>query len=462
MIKHLQKGTDYLGYGGQGLIMSLDQFVQFIKYNNYKYRDNNNNNAISNFNEIPKPENCVVKIISCTIAWLSELSELTQAKEDLNLTYVDPYKMGGHFYTDEYVGRCTYGDGFVTFSLNIQKFSVIFMKRLEPVEKNTSSKGEGENKEIWDKVIKPLMIQLATYHKLGKVHRDIKEMNIMKDGKNATLIDFGMARTIDVMKADPVRNLAGTSYYISCWYEMLNAMSVETRTKRLDTRGWPYKFMTSTINYQNGRRHRIINKRTFFIALCEANMINYILNTHGMKDIGSNESIVRQQDIIVRQRDIIKEHVGTFMKMNDWYTLALTIQELYDVQLPALPDGYDTQGIITKCYRPPNEKEVLCHNIKHVLSETKWPKGNAWKDILDSIINIKTKKEESIYLGGTAKKGIYKVLGRERKAYKKKGGGNVLYVKVKGQEMTLKEARNKEKKEKKISKPKGTQKRSIN
>lgn len=34
-----------------------------------------------------------------------------------------------------------------------------------------------------------------------------------------------------------------------------------------------------------------------------------------------------------------------------------------------------------------------------------------------------------------------KILGRNRKVYKKKGNGNVLYVKVKGQEMTLKEAR---------------------
>jgi hypothetical protein len=136
------------------------------------------------------------------------------------------------------------------------------------------------------------------------------------------------------------------------------------------------------------------------------------------------------------------------MKMNDWYTLALTIQELYDVQLPELPSGYDAQKWYTKCYRPPNDKELLCNNIEHVLSKTQWPTGNAWKDILDSIIKTKEAKatyRDKVQRGGAAKKGIYKVLGRDRKAYKKKGGGNVLYVKVKGQEMTLKEARTREK-----------------
>lgn len=150
---------------------------------------------------------------------------------------------------------------------------------------------------------------------------------------------------------------------------------------------------------------------------------------------------------------VVRDHVGTFMKMNDWFALALTIQVLYDVKLPELPSGYAPQGWFTKCYRSPNEKEVFCRNMQSLLSKDKY-EGDEWRKILKSIVATHDLKIKHIPQGGGAKKVIYKILGRNRKVYKKKGTGNVLYVKVKSQEMTLKAARVLDAKQKKLNKRK--------
>jgi hypothetical protein len=441
MATHLKKGDDYLGYGGQGLIMSRDQFIKLINEKQYFYTSGISilNSTTESFTVDKIQSDYVVKLIACPMAWASEIMELREAQMDLGLTYVDPENMGGHFRTQKIVGKRTYGDGFMNFTLDIQAFSVIFMKKLDPVQANPPS--TQDQNTILTKVIKPLMEQLATYHKLNKVHRDIKHLNMMMDGDTATLIDFGLATTIRAMENDQTRNLAGTSYFISCWYEMLNAMTMripdELKTKDYT---WPYRFMNMTEHYPNKYGIRIINKRNLFVAMSEANMIKYMSE----KMTGEKNS-----------KTIVTDHVGTFMKMNDWFALALTIQVLYDVKLPALPDGYTSQGLFTKCYRSPNEKEVFCQNMQSLLSKDEYyGDGGEWSKILDSIVATNKSKKTHIPQRGGVKKVIYKILGRNRKVYKKKGTGNVLYVKVKGQEMTLKAARVLDAKHSKLNKRK--------
>ena len=257
------------------------------------------------------------------------------------------------------------------------------------------------------------------------------------DDNTATLIDFGLATTIEAMQVNQTRNLAGTTYFISCWYEMLNAMTMRNQNEwETNDDGWPYTFMEYTKNYPQKYVNRIINKRNLFLAICEANMIKYMIKEKKIKN-----------------KSQVKDYVGTFMKMNDWFALALTIQVLYDVKLPKLPTDYAPQDWFTKCYRPPNEKEVFFCNMQSLLSKDKY-EGDEWKNILQSIVATHALKKQYIPQGAGAKKVIYKILGRNRKVYKKKGTGNVLYVKVKGQEMTLKAARVLDAKQKKLNKRK--------
>jgi hypothetical protein len=120
------------------------------------------------------------------------------------------------------------------------------------------------------------------------------------------------------------------------------------------------------------------------------------------------------------------------MKMNDWFALAITIQRLYDVEMPT---GYKPSFL--SCFLPSTS------SVKNADKDKE--RCGILEDIRDHNDKMREyKKQEKAKMkkqgAGGAKK-FKKILGRNRKVYKKKGNGNVLYVKVKGQEMTLKEAR---------------------
>jgi hypothetical protein len=142
----------------------------------------------------------------------------------------------------------------------------------------------------------------------------------------------------------------------------------------------------------------------------------------------------------------------------------LTIQFLYDVQLPKIHDGVKVKGIFS-CFKSSNNKyfsldvSKLC-TTKHLIEpKKKVPhiqfNDESWKQMLIDIRDhnkTKSKLYENFtprYFGGGVKKvrktqktqPSRKVLGKNRKVYKIKGSGNTLYVKIMGKEMTLKAAR---------------------
>ena len=63
------------------------------------------------------------------------------------------------------------------------------------------------------KVIYQLLFALKCIHSNGIMHRDIKSENIMHDGKNIVLIDFGNSKNIESDKRN--KELTGTSFYIA-------------------------------------------------------------------------------------------------------------------------------------------------------------------------------------------------------------------------------------------------------
>lgn len=69
------------------------------------------------------------------------------------------------------------------------------------------------------KIYNDIMIALRTIHSLGVAHRDVKPANIIYDGENATLIDFGLATDLDLS------NLGGTPNYI---WPKINLLSKKT------------------------------------------------------------------------------------------------------------------------------------------------------------------------------------------------------------------------------------------
>jgi serine/threonine protein kinase len=422
----LKYKINYLGKGGQGLIMSKGQFVEFIKKikqiireNKCTFRKINKDGAFNDstpLNPEAIPDDNVVKII-CSHKWFDiELNELIQAKTALGLNYFEPENMGGIIENTE--GNdifCCPEDG---SSINLKTFYVIFMKEMDKLDtledrrlfsETINPKNPDRKKNIVDTIIRPLMIQIATYHKLGYVHRDIKGDNIMMvntaqgqagvqgqapqaSKKQATLIDFGLAIKLEEYKKQTVPSIAGTWGYISCWFQLLYSMNIELYLNEQSLQNlenfkepWPYKFMASSKNYENRNGIRIITDLNLLSAISETNMREYIGTK--MNDI---QEMTASQPI----KDKINENVYTFLKMNDWYSLAVTILESYHVNIPALPKTFNLKpGFFSSCLNGQCRdkiKDQICSDMRFVVTKPEQhlvkKEEENWLNILESIV----------------------------------------------------------------------------
>ena len=471
-IRNLNKG-DYIGFGGQGLIMNKDQFKGLFPppppqslTNPYIFTPLLKQEDISfthgaDIRDDQIPQGYVVKLIANENAWITEMKELITASNDLfdvgGLPYFDATHPGG-FITSMNPTRLVYGNGFFSASINMHRFYVIFMKQMSEVTPVTLvNKKQSENKNIWNTVLLPLIIQLNQYHKKGKVHRDIKHLNVMMFDNKANMIDFGLAMNIDDpgTRAQLLTNQepTGTPAFISPWYYMLHAMYPHPpRTLVHDKPNtgvdWVFQRLLSKYPFYPSSRGYIGSKKSFFTLLGETKMLQYL----------------NAKTLYKTKLDEVHD-VGFFMRMNDWYALALTVEWLYNVQLPVFPPSLDSTYGFFSCFTP-SVKKSFAENIKSFSSSIEWTANrDVWSELLKAMRACNTQKASVgnkvaserrqggarllPYGGGGVTKqnlanksmSLRNVLGKNRKVYKIKGMGNVLYVKVMGKEMTLKDAR---------------------
>jgi hypothetical protein len=154
--------SEYIDYGGQGLIMDKDQFINLIEKTRKTYTYSSYKEGLVMEEQIPDvydvksymekniPDGYVVKLFECSYSWSDEIKELIETGEDLGLKYIDSGNIGGKLecFSGDHV-MCTYGNLFLNFTIYMQRFYVIFMKRLEPVKRDTSTETP-ENKGLFN------------------------------------------------------------------------------------------------------------------------------------------------------------------------------------------------------------------------------------------------------------------------------------------------------------------------
>ena len=487
----LKEKKDYLGSGGQGMIMTKDQFkdmlnmvkanVQFTPIKNESspgngsVLSNGKNSATANITGTSSdnytnvlgaiPDGCV-KLIADASSWSEEVTELINADKAVGLPYIDKDQFGGVFEMDGN-HKLVYG-GFFSTTINLNAFGVIFMDIMTPMPEDKPSKLKPiqikqYNTKIKNEVLEPLIKQMLRYHKAGLVHRDIKHLNAMMHTPKAeaTLIDFGLAVSV---KDQTARNTklwtygypVGTMEFLSPWYYMLHAI-YPTAPARTTTHTYagkkdpdPFAFVSGAIDnldknckgitsdnlpptwvlrrlkcfkfFEN--RHGFIgDKVAFFTLLAEMNMKEYLETTRYTSAAPPNAA----------------QDVEMFMKMNDWFALAITIQKLYDVELPLYKESLLQKMLC--CFGRGRNFSYEVNRISGETPKADWDKKTLAE--LDTFVKLKSDIMPPMF-GGVMKAGkahsLRKILGKNRKVYKKKGMGNVLYVKVRGEEMTMKQA----------------------
>lgn len=307
----------------------------------------------------------------------------------------------------------------------------IFQTVLKPVNKEKL-----KSINVVTNFIKPLLEQLKALHEQGMYHCDIKPANIMMNGNQATLIDFGLMSSIGLPSQSASENakylsLGGTPYYMSPGYRRI--IGHEKFPPHILSYDNFFKLRSIASYYKSDNGYLIPNPDT------QSKLSPHQANCDALSNFTRTINIPDKYDM------------SYYLAHNDLYALGLSIQRLWRPDIPPAIQETILELAV-------NKKQVF------TIPETYSLKPFTIME-LETMIDIANKP--TIQLGGGRRsrtgKGNMKrtVLGRKRTVFKQPGYGNRLFVRLQKTTVPLKDALKLEKKLKDVQGNKKDKKRKM-